>query len=103
MPELAGLVPALGFAFNSRSTDQAGRVVAWCPVGFFDIGWYRPEQVASPQFTEVELSGVKCFATSDALGRSTSCPSVDALAPKQSAQQTHRILPDFAGTLVVLA
>src|SRR5262249_46335000 len=69
MPELAGLVPALGFAFNSRSKDQAGRVVEWCPVGFFDIGWYRPEQVASPRFIEVELSGVKFFATSDALGR----------------------------------
>lgn len=69
MPELAGLVPALGFAFNSRSKDQAGRVVEWCPVGFFDIGWYRPEHVAGPKFREVELSGLKFFATSDALER----------------------------------
>jgi hypothetical protein len=68
-PAVAGLLPALYFSFNYQNRDEEGRVFEWCPHSFFDIGWFRPETVASHGFVEMEIVGLKVFAPLDTLER----------------------------------
>ena len=69
VPQVASLVPALYYAFSESLSEKDGRITERYSGGFFDIGWYRREVVGSPKFAEVELCGVKLFATTDALER----------------------------------
>lgn len=65
----AGLLPTLCFCFNYRTSEKNGRTLEWCPDPYFEIGWYRPETAAAHGFVELEMPGVKFFASPDTLKR----------------------------------
>jgi hypothetical protein len=62
-------LPALYFAFNSQSQDREGHVFERCAVCFFDIGWYRPENLANHNFDEIDLCGEKIYVHRDTMNR----------------------------------
>jgi hypothetical protein len=66
---LKGMLPTLYFAFNRRSADLEGRTFEWCPVGFFGVGWYRPEQVTDQCLEEIDLGGEMVYALADTVKR----------------------------------
>ena len=68
-PYIKGMLPILCFAFNSRSYDMDGRTVEWCPIGFFQIGWYRPEQLSGHCLDEIDIDGEMIYAFDDTLKR----------------------------------
>jgi hypothetical protein len=68
-PAIAGLVPALCFAFNYQNRDEEGHIFEWCPYPFFDIGWFTPKDAAAQGFVELEIVGLRILAPPDTLER----------------------------------
>jgi hypothetical protein len=67
-PIPSGLLPALFFAFDSR-TYKGQQLVECCPIPFFEIGWYSSETVAQHGFEEIDLCGEKIYASEDTVNR----------------------------------
>jgi hypothetical protein len=69
-PEIVGLVPTLFYCFNSSAwEEESGRITENIPYGYFEIGWYRPDQVTD--FVEMRILGARMFVDRDTLDRLT--------------------------------
>jgi hypothetical protein len=94
-PEISGMLPALYFAFNSRSTTKDGKTTEWCPVNFFDIGWYTAEKMAEHSFDEINLCGEKIYVMADTLnrlaGKTLAVETVNVGYPNPSDKQEQRL------------
>lgn len=66
-PDLAGVLPALYFAFSYQTRDSQDQITEWCPHPFFNIGWHRPEEITKGSFSEIEICGHRLLAEHDAL------------------------------------
>ena len=88
-PEVARLVPALCFCFNSQSRTKDGRLFERIGVGHFIIGWYRAGQVAGwPRF---DLVGREVALSADVLkrlkGKKLVVRTVESGYPNRSARK----------------
>jgi hypothetical protein len=99
-PELVGLVPALGFCFNSQSSSMDGRVFERVRVGHFILGWYRPRQVIG--WASFELLERKVAFSEDVLkrlkGKKLVVRTVESGYPNRSAKKA-RLLRAAPSTL----
>jgi hypothetical protein len=80
-PEIAGLVPALFYCFDSTAWEnETRRITEIIPYGHYEIGWYRPDQVTD--FVEVRILGARVFIHRETLeklaGRRLVLRSVDS-------------------------
>jgi hypothetical protein len=67
-PELAELVPALFYCFDSKAWEKdTGRVLESIPYGHYEIGWDHPEQVTD--FIELRILGARVFVDRNTLGK----------------------------------
>ena len=94
-PQVRALLPALYFAFISRSRTQEGKDSAWCPVSFFDIGWHTAEIIAEHNFDEIDLCGEKIYVMANTLNRLAGkilvLETVDVGFPNPADKQLQRL------------
>lgn len=88
-PEVAKMVPALCFCFNSQTKGKDGRMFERIKVGHFFIGWYRAEQVTG--WTRFDVLGRGVAFSADVLkrlkGKKLIVRTVESGYPKRSSRK----------------
>ena len=86
-----GLVPGLYFGLAYEVADRKGRLEETYPEHFFDIGWFRPERIASHRGIEISILNQKVLVFPEALeqlaGKELILQTVNVGLPTPSAKQ----------------